>query len=361
MPELVNMLFRKLIIIIPIGIIGNVVYCLATTDKQMLASVARVHPVYLAGAALLSIVPWFTGSFRLFTWSRFLGQPLRYRDAFGIAVSADLGAAIAPPAIGGGAVKVGMLMKNGRDAGRAISLLALENLEYALFFLIMVTPVLVVWSPLKFSELCGSAAFQGHFWKLSALTMALSVVLFILAQYGKRHPWLRWCRDRIRAVVRAFLETFRQIGRGGKKILIMTLFMTGLQWICRYSIVSLLFASLDIPVRPLLFMALQVLVFAFTVLVPSPGGAGGAELIFSLVYNPFLPPGTLGLLTTGWRFFTFYLHTMLAALFTLIFCPVQTSGHKADTENAVAMDTTGSLLLREEPCFVREQPARHFN
>ncbi len=360
LPELVNTLFRKLMIIIPIGIIGNLVYCLATTDTQMLASIAHVHPVYLAGAALLSIVPWFTGSFRLFTWSRFLGQPLRYRDAFSIAVSADLGAAIAPPAIGGGAVKVGMLIKQGRDAGTALSLLVLENLEDALFFLIMVPPVLIASSPLKFSELCGITRLQGRFWELGVLASALCAVLF-LVRSAKVHPWLRSFRDRIGGVARAFLETFWQIGRGGKKILIITLFMTGLQWICRYSIVSLLFASLDMTVRPVLFIALQVLVFACTVLVPSPGGAGGAELIFSFVYNPFLPPGMLGLVTTGWRFFTFYLHTMLAAVLTLIFSPVHTSGEKADTEYAATTDTTGSLLLKEEPCFVREQPARHSN
>ncbi len=186
----------------------------------------------------------------------------------------------------------------------------------------------------------------------------LCAVLFLLVRSG--NPWLRSCRDRIGAVGRAFLATFRQIDRGGKKVLILTLFLTGFQWICRYSIVCLLLASLDIPVRPVLFMALQVLVFACTVLVPSPGGTGGAELIFSLVYNPFLPPGTLGLVTTCWRFFTFYFHTMLAALFTLIFCPVQTSGRKAETENTAAMDTTGPLHLKEELSFIK-QPARHPN
>ncbi len=357
MQELVNTLFRKLMIIIPIGIIGNLVYCLATTDRQMLASIAHVHPLYLAGAALLSIVPWFTGSFRLFTWSQFLGQPLRYRDAFGIAVSADLGAAIAPPAIGGGAVKVGMLMKHGRDAGMSLSLLALENLEDALFFLIMAPPVLIASSPLKFSELYGITGFQGRIWELGVLASVLCAALFLLVRSAKLRP----CRNRIGAAARTFLATCRQIGSAGKKVLIMTLFLTGFQWICRYSIVSLLFASLDIPVRPVLFMALQVLVFACTVLVPSPGGAGGAELIFSFAYNPFLPPGTLGLVTTGWRFFTFYLHTMLAALLTLIFSPVHTSGNKADTENAATMDTTGSLRLEKEPSFVRGEPTRNFN
>src|SRR5574337_1300529 len=259
----VDKFYRKLLVLVPAGIIGNAAYCLLTTDRQAVAAITHFHPGYLVCAALLSVVPWFTGSLRLFAWSRFLGLSVRYRDAFRIAVSADLGAAVAPPMVGGGAVKVGMLMNRGVETGTALSLPVLENLEDGMFFLIMVPLALTVsssWDAAGFNGILGLPRFSGT---LAAASAAFCVLLLVPALwYGKRRTWLHSLRERIIGTFRTFLETFRLIGKRGKKVLGMTLFLTALQWICRYSIISLLLAGLGIPVRPVLFVALQVFVFA---------------------------------------------------------------------------------------------------
>jgi uncharacterized membrane protein YbhN (UPF0104 family) len=72
----------------------------------------------------------------------------------------------------------------------------------------------------------------------------------------------------------------------GKSVFALTFTLTAVQWICRYSIISLLFMSLGLPARPVLFMALQVVVFALLSFIPTPGGAGGAEALFYLLYRP---------------------------------------------------------------------------
>lgn len=356
MPKPVAKLIRKLLILLPIGVIGNVVYCLATTDRRMLSQAVHVHPGFLACAALLSVVPWFTSSLRLFTWSRFLGNSVSYRDAFKITVSADLGAAIAPPVIGGSAVKVGMLMNRGVNAGTALALPVLENLEDILFFAVMV-PLAFMLSPAReMAGLNGLMRFPRASWMMGAGCAALVAVFALLAWYGNRHAWLRTFREKIGSMARAFLETFRLIGCGGKRVLIVTLLLTAAQSICRYSIVSLLFASLGLPVRPVLFMALQVLVFALVTLVPSPGGVGGAELIFSLLYDPFLPPGLRGLITAGWRFFTFYLPTLFAALLVLAMGPTQASGQETAGRTAATNERAGSnLAFIAAPDFPRNR------
>jgi hypothetical protein len=75
---------------------------------------------------------------------------------------------------------------------------------------------------------------------------------------------------------------------------------------------------MGIPVQPLLFMALQVIVFALVTFVPTPGGAGGAEAMFSLLYRAFLPAGAIGMVTTAWRFLTFYFLVLVAAVLALL-------------------------------------------
>ena len=134
----IDPLFRKLFFLIPLGVIGNVVFVLIANDGSLFRSEVHFVPGYIIIAMLLSITPWFTGSLRLLLWSRFLGNRLRYREVFRIALGAELGAAISPPLIGGTAVKIGMLMRKGFSGGTALSLTALESMEDGLFFLIMV-------------------------------------------------------------------------------------------------------------------------------------------------------------------------------------------------------------------------------
>ncbi len=133
-----DQLFRKLFFLIPLGVIGNVVFVLIANDGSLIRSEVHFASGYIIIAMLLSIIPWFTGSLRLLLWSRFLGNKLRYPEVFRIVLGAELGAAISPPLIGGTAVKTGMLMQKGFSGGTALSLTALESMEDGLFFLIMV-------------------------------------------------------------------------------------------------------------------------------------------------------------------------------------------------------------------------------
>jgi uncharacterized membrane protein YbhN (UPF0104 family) len=93
---------------------------------------------------------------------------------------------------------------------------------------------------------------------------------------------------------------------------------------------------MGIPVRPILFMVLQVFVFALMTLVPTPGAAGGAEVMFSLMYSSFLPAGTIGLVTAGWRFLTFYFLLLLAAVLSLLFgMQLRAETHPAGEQGSV--------------------------
>ncbi len=339
-------LFRKLLFLIPVGIIGNLVYCFLTTDTRMIASVVQVHPGYLLVAALFAVVPWFTGSLRLYIWSRFLKQPVPYRDAFSIAIAADLGAAIAPPMIGGSAVKIGMLVNRGIHAGTALSLPALENIEDFLCFLVLVPAGFALTSQpvLPFD---GTRLPYGT-WKILAGALACSLLLVLLAMVLKRSTRLETFRIKIKQTLGSFLNTFQTIGKDGRHLLLLTLALTLVQWICRYSIISLLLAGLGISVQPVLFMVLQIMVFALNVLIPTPGGSGGAEAFFALLYNPYLPAGSMGLVTTAWRFLTFYFHTLLAAVLFLLLDAYQVrrlKSGKADRQKTGDEDV--SLLVKD--------------
>jgi uncharacterized protein (TIRG00374 family) len=93
--------------------------------------------------------------------------------------------------------------------------------------------------------------------------------------------------------------------------------------------------SLGLPVQPLVFFSLQVILFAAMNAVPTPGAAGGAEALFSLLYRPFIPANSLAVVMIGWRFLTFYLPAILGAVgFMIIGVSTSLSG-KARKETCI--------------------------
>lgn len=326
-PEWMDRLFQKLFFLIPVGIIGNIIFYLFTSDRDVLASLMHFSPWYFALAMVLSIVPWFTGSLRLFMWSRFLGKSIPYMTAFKISIGAELGAAVSPPLIGGSAVRIAMLMRHGFTGAAALSFSVLENMEDAVFFLIMVPSALTISSAWNLPAVRSVLAGLRHpplQTLLGGVCVCICIGVLLFALTRKIRTAISWLSgfatlgERMRSAYYNFITIFRRIAREGKSIFAMTIALTSLQWICRYSIISLLLVSMGIPVRPVLFMALQVFVFALMTVVPTPGAVGGAEVMFSFVFRAFLPQGTIGLVTAGWRFLTFYFLLLLAAALTLL-------------------------------------------
>jgi uncharacterized protein (TIRG00374 family) len=317
--------FNKLLFLIPLGIIGNIIFSFVVTDRAMVRSVVHVAPGYFVLAAILCIVPWFTGSLRLFLWGRFLNGQMRYQDAFRIVISAELGAAVSPPLIAGSAVKISMLMRRGFTGGAALSLSVLESLEDSVFFIVMVPIALTLSSSWGLLLVHDGMKGLGHPWLrvLSAgIAAALCIIIALVhlrsGRWIQKVPVLRTLVEKVGSSYGNFTATFHTIVRNGKSIFALTMALTSFQWLCRYSVISLLLAGMGIPVQPLLFMALQVIVFALITFIPTPGGAGGAEAVFSLLYRAFLPAGALGVVTTAWRFLTFYFLVLLAALLFLL-------------------------------------------
>jgi uncharacterized protein (TIRG00374 family) len=321
----IDALFRKLLFLIPLGVMGNVAFVLFATDGSLFRSEVHFAPGYILLAMLLSITPWFTGSLRMLLWSGFLGNKLRYQEAFRIVLGAELGAAISPPLIGGGAVKAGMLMQKGFSGGTALSLTMLESMEDGLFFLFMVPLALTLSSswdlPVIQNLLSGIPPASLRMFLAGSVVVCGAVLA--LAHPRCRAVVMRFSpaarlATKIEAASHNFIRSWRTIIFNGKSVFTLTFTLTAIQWICRYSIISLLFMSLGLPARPVLFMALQVVVFALLSFIPTPGGAGGAEALFYLLYQPFLGADSIGVVTAGWRFITFYFLLLLAAILFLV-------------------------------------------
>jgi glycosyltransferase 2 family protein len=318
--------FRAMLFIVPLGVLGNIVFSLAVTDRSLLASLAEFPRHYLLLAVALGLVPWFTNALRLMIWTDFLDHRIRFRDAFQITLAMDLGAAVSPTAVGGSLFKWGMLVQRGIRPGAAASITTLPTIEDGVFFAIALPLAIYYtasWDLPVFRDVAGR--FEQNVPAVLLIAAAIALVSWLAVRlllgggFGKRSQ-----RRSLRLVVRLrrklrstwidAREVFRLVLRGGKWRFALSFLLTAIQWTARYSVISALVAFLGAPVQPVLFWVLQWVVFSLMALIPTPGAAGGAEAAFFFIYSAFLPERVIGLATAGWRFLTFYLQLGLAAI-----------------------------------------------
>lgn len=342
-------LFRTALVIIPLGVVGNILLSLLTTDRELLAAMDRFPLGYLAAAVGLGILPWFTNALRLLIWTRFLGHGLSYRDAMQITLATDLGAAVSPTAVGGGFFKWGMLVQKGVSPGAAASLTSLAPFEDGVFFAMALPAAIFItasWNHPIFAAAAGELVANLPPVLVGALAIAVltwgGIRMVVGGTLGRRTQRrgvrvVRRLRDSFRRSWQDARSVFRLIRTDGKARFALTLSLTAIQWAARYSIISVLIAFLGVPVQPVLFWLLQWVVFTLAAVIPTPGAAGGAEAAFYVIYSPFVPGGLMGLATAGWRFFTFYLLLLLAAIVYMVLGAVGSGGGGTamPTDNAV--------------------------
>jgi uncharacterized protein (TIRG00374 family) len=324
-------LFRTALVLIPIGVLGNVAFSYATTDRSVLHSLADRPKSYLLLAAVLGVTPWFTNALRVLIWTRFLGYRLSFRDAFEMSLATDLGSAVAPTAVGGGIFKWGLLVQHGVSPGAAASITTFPIVEDGIFFLLALPFALIFSESLNLPLLhdVGLRLRENAFivFGVAALIGILSwlAIRWVLGGglgHRTRSRGLKIfarLRRKMRTTWRDAREVFQIIIRRGKLLFLLSLSITAIQWAARYSVVTAIIAYLGAPVHPVLYWLLQWVVFTFMALTPTPGGAGGAEASFYLIYSAFVPRDVIGLATAGWRFLTFYFELGLASILFFIF------------------------------------------
>jgi glycosyltransferase 2 family protein len=315
------------LLLLPLGVLANVIYTLLATDRALLSSVGQLPRGYLLAALALTLTPWLTGTLRLMVWTRFLDYRIPFRELLRMTLVVDLGAAVSPTAIGGEAFRWAMLVRHGVKPGEAATLALLPKVEDAVFFFGFALPFAVLWTrPWQFEAIGTSARLLStNVLIVLAVGLALAVAAWLLLrstllghggvrlQRGGVRVWAR-LRRRLRRGWHEARAVIWLILGSGKARFAATLCLTALHWIGRYSVIMALALFLGVPFDPVLFWLLQWIVFTIMTFMPTPGAAGGAEVAFTAVYATLLPAGVIGLATASWRLFTFYVPVALAAV-----------------------------------------------
>lgn len=258
-----------------------------------------------------------------------------WKDAIRIPLVEQLGNGLTPFSTGGQPAQLLAMMQAGVDAGQASSVLLMK---FVVFQSMIVINFII-------SLLVGFHYIAAKMHVLSLLVLFgflvhLSVIIgLLLVMY-----WYNFTKKAANIVIRPahwfmkpdkyekmqatlnekidtfYLESLKIKSEYGKmaKVSLITLLQLGFYYLIPYFIML----SLGIDgLNVLMVVSLNVLIFMVISLFPIPGGTGGAEYSFSVLFSSFIASGSkLVLAMLLWRILTYYFG-MFAGMFALMIKP----------------------------------------
>lgn len=331
--------------IVALANVGLLVWSLGGVDL----SKSLVAPHLLWVAMALIFVPMLTNSLRLVLWARFFGLDLGLRKAFRVVTGSMVANSVTPSATGGMPIKLLFLMGAGVQSRRALTLISFQTAEDALVLFSMVGITLGM-TGFAFFEFLGSdaellAKLDTTLRSVSAIVLwslvGLAVFGLIIAGGllgGRARDLAVRASSRVRQWISGVIGDWADAARRGKWIAIVNIALAVVQWSVRFSIAGLVLAAFGMEWRPALYWLLQYLVQSISSIVPTPGGAGGAEAGFLFLFAPFVDQDVLFPAMSTWRLIFFFLPLTGAALifFLLNRKPSKGSNAAQDPSRGVA-------------------------
>ncbi|MEL6238108.1 MAG: flippase-like domain-containing protein [Pseudomonadota bacterium] len=284
-----------------------------------------VEPHLIMLAMALIFVPMLTNSVRLVLWSRFFGLDLGFRRALKVTTGTMVANSVTPSATGGMPIKLAFLIGAGVETRRALALISFQTVEDALVLFSLVGITLGVTGFALFDFLGQDPELVARFdttvrsismvvvWTLVGLAV-LGLVVAAGLLGGRVRTFASKASRAVKRWVAGVLGDWGEAARRGKWVAVVNVMLALFQWCVRFSIAGLVLAAFGVEWRPALYWLLQYLVQSISSIVPTPGGAGGAEAGFLLLFAPFVDPDALVPAMSTWRLIFFFLPLTGAAL-----------------------------------------------
>ena len=284
-----------------------------------------VAPGLLWLVALLVFVPMIGNSIRLALWSRFLGLELGFLGSLKVITGTMVTNSVTPSATGGAPIKMLFLMGEGVESRRALTLISFSAAEDTLATF-SIAALCLTFTGFAMFEFVGSdpdllarldmtvrSVSMIALWSLIALA-ALALVIGGGLLGGRVRRWFGKAYRTVRSYLSQIAGDWAVAFKRGKWIAVVNLFLALLQWGVRFSIAGLVLAAFGVDWQPALYWLLQYLIQSISSIVPTPGGAGGAEAGFLLLFQPFVALDVLVPAMSTWRLMFFYMPLVGAAL-----------------------------------------------
>jgi glycosyltransferase 2 family protein len=259
-------------------------------------------------------------------------------QAFRVIMLWEFTSAITPSTVGGTAVAVVFLHKEGISVGKSTSVVLATSFLDELYFVIMFPLILlVVGSDILFNtSMQGTgAAFLNNLFLFAIIGYAIILTWVLLVGYGLffnpagiknliinifRLPLLRrWKQSAIKAG-NDIVDSSHELQKKPYSFWVKAGCATFLSWTARYWVVNAILVAFFTINDHLLIFARQLITWIMMIISPTPGGSGFAELILGRYITDTIPVNTLlaGSIAIAmaiiWRFVSYYPYLIIGSI-----------------------------------------------
>lgn len=323
-------------IIIGFGIVASVFY--RNFDPSIFQSISFTRNAYfwLAFAVLLMAVRDLGYMVRLkiltdnkFTW----------KQTFRVIMLWEFTSAVTPSAIGGTSVAIIFVNKEGLSLGKSSAVVMATSFLDELYFIITFPLILLFISSHQLfqigEETIQSIGFANKFFAFAIAGYSMKVLYTLVLSYGlffnpRGLKWLllwifklplirRWRREANEAGSEIVSSSYEL--RQKPLLFWMKAFgATVVSWTSRYWIVNALFLIFFAVPDHFLLYARQLVAWIMMLVIPTPGGSGGSELIFThylgdlIQIAPELKKTAAITLAVLWRMISYYPYLLIGTI-----------------------------------------------
>nr|MDE6418408.1 flippase-like domain-containing protein [Duncaniella sp.] len=255
-------------------------------------------------------------------------RQLRWGQAIKVNMLCEFTSCVTPSAVGGSALGMVFLHREGIELGRATTLMMTTLFLDELFFVVSL-PVMMLIVPYNalfgFNHDTFTVGLQTVFWTVYAVLAAWTLILFlgIIVRPKAIHSlllkifslrWLRRWRTQIDTLGANMENTGRDLRRRPMRWWLETFGGTALSWSSRYLVVNALFLGFVPAADQLVVFARQFVVWVVLMISPTPGGSGVSEWLFTTYYGDLIHSAGMALvIALFWRIISYYVYLIIGA------------------------------------------------
>lgn len=257
---------------------------------------------------------------------------ISWRNSFDTIMLWEFASAITPSVVGGSAVAVYIVNKEGVKIGRSTAVVMTSAMLDELFYILMVPVIILAVGysnlfPVEmektiFGVTLGTAGiFIVGYLFIVFLTSVITYAIFFRPRGFKwillqlfRLPFLRKWRTSAAETGDEIMVTSKELKGKPAMFWIKSFGATLASWTARYWVVNFLILAFVPVADHLLVYGRQLVMWVIMLISPTPGGAGIAELAFSGFLRDFIPVGLIAALALLWRLISYYPYLFIGAI-----------------------------------------------
>ncbi|MCP0887920.1 flippase-like domain-containing protein [Ligilactobacillus sp. WILCCON 0076] len=260
-------------------------------------------------------------------------------DALRVPLVEQLFNGITPFSTGGQPAQLIALMQSGVDAGRATSSMLMKFIIYQAMIVVNFIICLLIGFHYIADKIHLMAwllvfGFLIHFMVIISLIMIMfwydftkkivKIVLLPVKKFSRKEGRYEQLEETVNEKIDSFYQESLSL-KANKRIILEMCLLTLVQLFFYYIIPYFILVALgESGVNIILVTTLNVLIVMVVSLFPVPGGAGGAEYSFSVVFSTFITQNSkLVLAMIIWRIITYYFG-MFSGMVALVIKPIAT-------------------------------------